>query len=159
MARSKIQSLYTPMEAGSRIASVGDLSVAHTRAALTIGHPLLRAPDGTALYVRIRALSFNERREALNAARRPDGSRDDELWALQVCWRGIVEPVLTWEQALQFLGGLNYEITDYLVECITTRLSHLSPIIVEQELAALAGQSIPAADSAATTARRKRTAE
>jgi hypothetical protein len=105
------------LKAGESFATVEEISVVQDLAEMPVEVPHWQRADGTPFKIRLRALSFRERTEVHRASRRPDGSDDDDQFALETCLRGIVEPRLNKTQ-LAILAEKNPEPIDAISETI-----------------------------------------
>lgn len=94
----------TPLPLGAAYATVADIrdcaqlpelpvTPGYTRVDTGAWEPIWTRPDGSALTILVRALTFTERREVNQTS----GESDDQF-ALETCLRGIKEPAFSREQ-------------------------------------------------------------
>lgn len=124
--------------------TVEDLTTLPTCASVPVELPSVTWPDGSAVVVEVRALTFRERSEAIRAAqvKRDDHYViDEEKWALEVVRRGLLVPTIT-PQQLAVLESLNANVIDAICDAIIT-LGSVNPRAISAELERLAGMATP----------------
>lgn len=132
----------TPLPSGEAYATMAELLVCDDLPAmdvvpglrLTDGRldPFWTRPDGSPLTIRVRALSFKERREVHLAAK-----DDDAQAVLETCLRGIIQPPITAEQ-LVVLEQRHPAALDAIAETIWA-LGAFTATMVATEVRRLAG--------------------
>lgn len=107
----------SPLRDGESYATAEQIRDVPDLAEMPIEVPHWQHSDGTPFKILIRALSFEERREANRASRTPKGEDDDDQFALETCLRGIVQPRLTRAQ-LDIYKAKNPDAIDEICETI-----------------------------------------
>lgn len=123
------------------------LSTLPTCATFREALPNVTTADGQPVIMVIRALTFGERRAALKAALTKDGTLDDELLALEIVRRGVVEPKFSAHHT-SILESLNANLIDHLASAINA-LGSIDPRYLDARLAELAGTPPPPTPTAA----------
>lgn len=153
----------SPLGEGERVPTIQEIALTRQLAELPMEVKGWAWPDGRPMKVKVRALTFAERREcnrlAMEAGLKamPKGFTpgqvlpfDDDVWALEAVVRGLVEPKLP-RAAIAVLGDMNAAIIDQLADAIT-RLGKLPAAFVAAELERLAGRAVPPAPDAPAAA-------
>jgi hypothetical protein len=124
------------LKAGETCATAEQIRDVQDLAEMPFEVPHWQHGDGAPYKIRIRALSFRERTEINRASKRPDGSDDDDQFALETCLRAIVEPRLDKPQ-LDILRAKNAEAIDAISDT-AWKLTRLSAHVVAAEVRRLA---------------------
>jgi hypothetical protein len=133
----------TPLKPGESYASVAEIRdcadlpempvtpcFAHADGTI---EPLWTRPDGSALTILVRGLSFTERREV-----NQDAGDSDDQFTLETCLRGIKEPTFSRAQLTEALATKHAAAVDEIADTIWA-LSNLPAGMVAQEVRRLAG--------------------